>query len=85
MSNLAVTLITAGVMAAIFAIVLALVLRFRKPRKFDGFFDVMDHDARLIFQLEITTEPEDLRKQKYITFKIRPIKSTEESQRIHGS
>ncbi len=82
MSNLAVSLIAVSVMTAIFVFVLALVLRFRR---YDGFMDVVEGNVRLIFQIELETEPEDLRKKKYVKFKIRPMKSVEESQRIHGS
>lgn len=80
MTNLEVAVITAGAMSVLFFIILALVIRFKKPYSHDGFMDVVANDTRLIFQLELETEPKRMQNQKYVVLKVRKMAKPGESQ-----
>lgn len=72
MGNFSVVLLTAGIVCLIFGAILLLVVR-RMRSRFDGYLDVSVRNASQIFQLDIRTDPDDLRKQKYIVLKVRQI------------
>ena len=75
MSDFELVLYTAVVMTLLFAGILVFCFnRFSLPvRKYDGYLDIMMEDAKQINQLDIRTEPKDLKNQKRLVLKIRQI------------
>lgn len=75
MSNLELVLYTVVAMTLIFCvIVLCAIKRYGRPiRKYDGFLDVSANDTSQIHRLDITTDPENLKDQKRVVFKVRKV------------
>lgn len=72
MENITVVLLTAGVMCGIFGFVVILVARSMRKR-FDGYLDVSQRDTSKVYQLDIRTDPDKLRKQKEIILRVRKV------------
>lgn len=49
----------------------------RGKTKYDGTLEISEKDSSKIHQLEIDTDPDDLRKQKKVTFRVRQRKEEE--------
>jgi hypothetical protein len=67
-----VVLLTVGIVSLLFGTILGLVVR-RMRGKYDGYLDVSARNTSQIYQLDITTDPSNLRNQKFVVFKVRKI------------
>lgn len=64
-----------GIILFILGVVVGHALKSLKNKRYDGYLDVSEQNTSQIHQLEITTEPEELKTQASITLKVRKIPS----------
>lgn len=75
MSTMEIVIRTILVMIVVFCGVIGLLLKIygRPSKKYDGYLNISQQDSRMIHELELETEPEQLNKQNRMVLKIRHV------------
>jgi hypothetical protein len=76
-------LIVLGVLLVLAAFVLGYIVGIRKIR-YDGYFNISEKDPSKVFQLDLNTQPEELKEQVRITLKVRKVPDLKNSQELHS-